>query len=481
MKMVSEIVLFFILIFSGLSVKAQYDPDKVCRIENGRIIFSLNTKWTAKERQEVEALFDLDSALVAHVFKGETNIIYEGDNWKVVRVKPTILELSKSFLSKEKVTKDKSDDLFLLVDKWMNFSGAPTTDTNLFGVNNFKIENTFVYRKSAWFYLAGNKSASKVYISGSFNQWSTTQNPMKAVDSGWTVDLDLRPGKYTYKFIVDGKWLSDPYNNLREKDGAGGYNSVVYCPNYIFKLKGYETTRKVVVTGNFLNWDPKGLDMRKNGEGWSLPIYLRDGTYAYKFIADGKWITDAANRVERKDNHGNVNSVLSIGEPYLFKLEGHTDARKVILTGSFDNWGANDLLMDKTDWGWQIPYVLPAGNYEYKFIVDGNWMIDPGNPFSTGSGNFENSFIALKTNHLFELDGNENAKEVIVTGSFNNWSTKEYRMKKVGKKWLFPLYLRPGKYTYKFIIDKKWSIDPANSLYEQNEVNTYNSVLWIEP
>jgi len=306
-------------------------------------------------------------------------------------------------------------------------------------------------------------------------------NPMKPVGSGWTVDLRLKPGKYTYKFIIDGKWIPDPYNNLREKDGTGGYNSVVYCPNHLFELRGSETARKVVVTGNFNNWVPAGLAMKKTDTGWNLPIYLRNGSYTYKFIVDNRWYTDPANPIERRDLQGNLNSVLDIGKPYLFKTEHFKEASNLFLAGNFNGWKMDELRMERTEKGWQIPYILPAGNYEYKFIVDGKWYTDPENPFTTGSGNTENSFLALKFNHLFELDNHADARSVIVSGSFNGWNKKEYRMIQKNGKWIFPLSLKDGKYTYKYIIDGKWIIDPANVLYEQNEYGTYNSVLWVEP
>jgi hypothetical protein len=54
-------------------------------------------------------------------------------------------------------------------------------------------------------------------------------------------------------------------------------------------------------------------------------------------------------------------------------------------------------------------------------------------------------------------------------------------MIKQGGRWILPIYLRPGKYTYKFIVDGNWIIDPFNELYEQNEFDTYNSVLWVDP
>ncbi len=479
MRKIAFILLLCGLLFGSISTKAQFDPEKICRIENGNILFSINLKWSEQEKKEVSLLFDLDSTLLARVYKGETSFTYQGDTWKVVKLKGNVVELSKAFGSATGQSKARSNDVLLLVDSWMNFAGHTDEASVVFGYNQFDIAYTFQYGKRAWFYLAGNKTASNVYISGSFNGWSTSLHPMKRVDSGWTVELDLKPGKYTYKFILDGKWIHDPANKLREKDGAGGYNSVVYCPNHVFRLKGNGYSRKVAVAGNFNNWNPSELFLKKTDDGWELPVYLREGTYAYKFIADNQWYTDPVNPITRKDGQGNTNSVLSIGEPYIFKLPGFAEARQVVLTGSFNGWKQDELPMDKTSTGWQLPYILPAGNYEYKFVVDGKWITDPANPFATGSGDHTNSFVALKANHLFELNNHAEAREVIVTGSFNGWSKTGYRMSKNGSKWFFPLLLKPGKHTYKFIVDGAWMHDTSNDLYEKNEVGTFNSILWI--
>ena len=480
MKTSIRITLLLIGLLSFIASNAQFNPEKVCRVENGRIIFTLNLNWTGKEKSELSNLFDLDSSLVKQVFSGKTVISLDQETWNVKKITTSVVELSKSVNSKS----DKTipiNDLFLVIDKWMNFSGKVDGSSVLYGVNDFKLPYVFTYNKiKGQFYLPAFKNADRVYLSGSFNGWSTTQTPMTRVNDGWMADVDLKPGKYTYKYIVDGKWNPDPNNRIREDDGAAGYNSVVFCSNHLFALEGYQGARKVVVTGNFNNWNPKGILMNRTTKGWSLPIYLKDGTYAYKFIVDYQWMTDPANPSFRNDGNGNMNSFLEIGAPYLFKFEGFASASKVILTGSFNNWNEGELVMEKTKTGWQLPYVVSPGNYEYKFIVDRKWVLDPANPFTSGSGKAENSFIALKANHLFELKNYQYVKNVIVTGSFNGWSIQDYRMVKQDGKWVFPLFLQPGKYTYKFILDGTWILDPENSLYEQNEYNTNNSVIWIE-
>jgi len=481
MKTLALLALMLIGLYAVPVYAQKFNPDKVCRVEDGQLIFTFNLKWTQSEKKQVSEQYALDSLLIDQIYKGKTVIPYDGETWTVKKLQGNLVEVSKAILAKQSKNPGVND-VFLIVDQWSNFAGVPSDKSVVFGVNNFEVQNAFIYRNGiARFYLpAGDKNAQRVYLSGTFNNWSTTQTPMKFVLNGWMADLKLKPGKYAYKFIVDGNWITDPSNKLKERGDAGADNSVVYCYNHEFILKGFKTARKVAVTGNFLNWNKRGIALTRTSDDWTLPMYLRDGTYLYKFLVDGKWAVDPDNKSVRVDLQGNVNSLLSIGESYLFKLKGYTAASKVVFTGDFNGWNDSELLMEKTADGWQIPYVLAPGNYEYKFIADGKWISDPANPFTTGSGNYTNSFIALKANHVFQLADYPDAKEVVVTGSFNGWKTKDYRMLREKGKWIFPIYLSPGKYIYKFIVDGKWILDPANKLYEQNEYGTYNTVLWME-
>jgi 1,4-alpha-glucan branching enzyme len=172
---------------------------------------------------------------------------------------------------------------------------------------------------------------------------------------------------------------------------------------------------------------------------------------------------------------------MGIGDTLVFRLKGYSSAKTVVLSGSFNGWSTNELVMNKTADGWELPYVLAGGNYEYKYIVDGKWMPDPDNPVTTGTGDFINSCVTFKPNYTFVLSQFTEAKTVIVTGSFNGWREDGYQMLRKEGVWTLPVSLKPGKYTYKFIVDGRWLIDPANEYWEENEFGTGNSVLWIEP
>jgi enterochelin esterase-like enzyme len=77
------------------------------------------------------------------------------------------------------------------------------------------------------FKLAGHTDAEAVAIYGSFNNWIQTKNYCAKEFDGWLCRIDLAPGKYTYKFLVDGVGLNDPDNSTTEDDGQGHTGSVI--------------------------------------------------------------------------------------------------------------------------------------------------------------------------------------------------------------------------------------------------------------
>ncbi|MGB7629835.1 MAG: isoamylase early set domain-containing protein [Candidatus Deferrimicrobium sp.] len=69
--------------------------------------------------------------------------------------------------------------------------------------------------------------AKEVSLAGNFNQWNTLANPMKKDKKGvWKVTLPLEPGRYEYRFIVDGNWQNDPACSSCVTNEFGGENCV---------------------------------------------------------------------------------------------------------------------------------------------------------------------------------------------------------------------------------------------------------------
>ncbi len=73
------------------------------------------------------------------------------------------------------------------------------------------------------FELAGYPDAKEIYLVGSFNNWNLFGTPMAKTENGWFCRLNLPPGEYDYKFIIDGYWTADPATPGDEiySDGKG--------------------------------------------------------------------------------------------------------------------------------------------------------------------------------------------------------------------------------------------------------------------
>ena len=70
--------------------------------------------------------------------------------------------------------------------------------------------------------------AAEVFLVGDFNGWDETAAPMKYKATGeFEKILQLSPGRYEYKFKVDGRWECDPGNWDRCENPHGSMNSVL--------------------------------------------------------------------------------------------------------------------------------------------------------------------------------------------------------------------------------------------------------------
>jgi hypothetical protein len=60
-------------------------------------------------------------------------------------------------------------------------------------------------------FACDSDTATTVFLAGSFNDWSPAATPMtRDRDGHWTASLPLGPGRYEYKFVVDGEWCCEP-------------------------------------------------------------------------------------------------------------------------------------------------------------------------------------------------------------------------------------------------------------------------------
>lgn len=75
-----------------------------------------------------------------------------------------------------------------------------------------------------------NYGARQVELLGDFNGWEPGRHPFEEVLDGlWKVEVEApQPGRYHYKFLVNGcEWLEDPANLYRKPNAFGGFDSVL--------------------------------------------------------------------------------------------------------------------------------------------------------------------------------------------------------------------------------------------------------------
>ncbi|MDI6807568.1 MAG: glycogen-binding domain-containing protein [Candidatus Eisenbacteria bacterium] len=76
--------------------------------------------------------------------------------------------------------------------------------------------------------LAGNWEDNN-WLAGNAQNAGTRIGEMQdsEKDGVWTIVVNLAPGRYQYKFVIDGQtWKEDPNNPEKTDDGYGGFNSL---------------------------------------------------------------------------------------------------------------------------------------------------------------------------------------------------------------------------------------------------------------
>lgn len=224
--------------------------------------------------------------------------------------------------------------------------------------------------------------------SGAYTTWT---------QDGWTL---AKTGALTYqlhkklslfdklfsmedKFNIDVSYWSYPISERIKQGNEPVENEPVrvdFKGNVEFVLKGRGKANQVILSGTFNDWNERDFKMIKNGDVWKLKLKMPTGIYEYKFIVDGDWITDPANKFRVQNQHYTYNSILVVGKDVLFFLKGFQNAKHVALSGSFNNWDEEGLPLTKSKDGWRVVQKLPPGKHYYKFVIDGReWIIDPDN------------------------------------------------------------------------------------------------------
>jgi len=78
--------------------------------------------------------------------------------------------------------------------------------------------------------------AKDVFVVGDFNNWTPDENSRMRLDkNAWKKEMPLEPGRYHYRFVVDGEWRDDPDNPKKESNPFGDTNSLLEISHLDFE------------------------------------------------------------------------------------------------------------------------------------------------------------------------------------------------------------------------------------------------------
>lgn len=99
--------------------------------------------------------------------------------------------------------------------------------TNLPVFPRFEFSRYLGYRKIELVFYSPTQNPKTVAVAGEFSDWNYLDME-RVKENCWKITVRLRPGKYEYGFLVDGKeWVPDPTATRQVSDGFGNFNSVL--------------------------------------------------------------------------------------------------------------------------------------------------------------------------------------------------------------------------------------------------------------
>ena len=93
---------------------------------------------------------------------------------------------------------------------------------------------------------------------------------------------------------------------IREKMGKPTKQGILFTLEAPF-------ARSVSMAGTFNDWDPAEQPMKKDRNGhWTTQLFLKAGTYEYKFVVDGAWQEDPRATSYSQNPFGTRNAVVTV-------------------------------------------------------------------------------------------------------------------------------------------------------------------------
>jgi cyclomaltodextrinase / maltogenic alpha-amylase / neopullulanase len=207
----------------------------------------------------------------------------------------TVVVIADYFESPVKIDSVVSDDAITI--------SLDTTNLYLVSKNTKPLSNLTVYAEGIPYAILvkGKKTKpavlsvdfredySSVRVKGEFNNWDPSQTELiKSANNNWIAQLNVKPGKYQYKLIADGKEIDDPSNPVTISNGMGGFNNVLdvsgppkeLTPSIV--TESFSTNEIVISSVHtdaiYAYWNNFSIETKKEGNQFKLviPVFARN-------------------------------------------------------------------------------------------------------------------------------------------------------------------------------------------------------------
>lgn len=170
--------------------------------------------------------------------------------------------------------------------------------------------------------------AKDVLFAGDLCGWSTPKHMVKDRDR-WTIKFDVpQDARIEYKFIVDGKWITDPTNP--KKYVSIGENSVYEGPKYEFHADDATPVKPLI--RQLLNVGGRSIIVYKPEDSAGLPMLVYGDGENYEAV--GKVQNVIANLVEAKK----IRPVILVLIPPVDRMKEYGRGWKEYADHLFNDW-----------------------------------------------------------------------------------------------------------------------------------------------
>jgi 1,4-alpha-glucan branching enzyme len=76
-------------------------------------------------------------------------------------------------------------------------------------------------------FIFDGESKDPVFLVGDFNNWNNSATKLSKVAGKWQTKISLKPGKYAYKYFVNGNWVNDSAADEYRTNPYGQQDSVL--------------------------------------------------------------------------------------------------------------------------------------------------------------------------------------------------------------------------------------------------------------